>query len=58
VDGFTQALEERFGAPVQTFDPFKKITFDAKKLGVDDDDQLVATAAVAVGLALRRAGDR
>jgi type IV pilus assembly protein PilM len=58
VDGFTQALEERFGAPVQTFDPFKKISFDAKKLGVEDSDQLVATAAVAVGLALRRAGDR
>jgi type IV pilus assembly protein PilM len=58
VDGFTKALEERFGAPVPTFDPFKKITFDAKKLGVEDDDQLIATAAVAVGLALRRAGDR
>ena len=40
------------------FDPFKKIAFDAAKLGVAQLDQLVPTAAVAVGLALRRAGDR
>ena len=36
VDGFAQALEERFGAPVEMFDPFRKIAFDAAKLGVDD----------------------
>ena len=29
VDGFAQALEERFGAPVEAFDPFRKIAFDA-----------------------------
>ena len=56
VDGFAQALEERFGAPVETFDPFRKIAFEAK-LGITDPASL-ATAAVAVGLALRRAGDR
>jgi type IV pilus assembly protein PilM len=55
VDGFAQALEERFGAPVETFDPFRKISFDAAKLGMAGAEQ---TAAVAVGLALRRAGDR
>jgi len=58
VDGFAHALEERFGAPVETFDPFKKIAFDAKKLGIQNADALLPTAAVAVGLALRRAGDR
>jgi type IV pilus assembly protein PilM len=57
VDGFAAALEERFGAPVEAFDPFKKIAFDAKKLGIDST-HLLSTAAVAVGLALRRAGDR
>jgi type IV pilus assembly protein PilM len=56
VDGFAAALEERFGAPVEAFDPFKKIAFDAKKLGMDA--HLLSTAAVAVGLALRKAGDR
>jgi len=58
VDGFAQALEERFKAPVEMFDPFKKIAFDAPKLGVAQAEQLVPTAAVAVGLALRKAGDR
>jgi type IV pilus assembly protein PilM len=58
VDGFAQALEERFGSPVEVFNPFKKIAFDAGKLGVSDPDGLVPTAAVAVGLALRKAGDR
>jgi type IV pilus assembly protein PilM len=58
VDGFIKALEERFGTAVESFDPFKKIAFEAAKLGVEDPDSVVPTAAVAVGLALRRAGDR
>jgi type IV pilus assembly protein PilM len=58
VDGFAQALEERFGAPVENFDPFKKIAFEPAKLGIQNPDALVPTAAVAVGLALRKAGDR
>jgi type IV pilus assembly protein PilM len=58
VDGFAQALEERFGAPVEAFDPFKKIAFDGQKLKLPDAARLAPTAAVAVGLALRRAGDR
>jgi type IV pilus assembly protein PilM len=56
-EGFTEMLTERFEAPVETFDPFRKITFDPKKLGGDPAD-LGATSAVAVGLALRRGGDR
>ena len=58
VDGFAKALEDRFGAPVEAFDPFKKIAFDPIKLGVLEPETLVPTAAVAVGLALRKAGDR
>ncbi len=58
VDGFIKALEERFGTAVESFDPFKKITFESAKLGVADPENVVPTAAVAVGLALRRAGDR
>jgi type IV pilus assembly protein PilM len=58
VDGFAQALEERFGAPVENFDPFKTIGFEPAKLGIKDPESLVPTAAVAVGLALRKAGDR
>jgi type IV pilus assembly protein PilM len=58
VDGLTTALEERFGAPVELFDPFRKVEFEPQKLGVHDAGLLVPTAAVAVGLALRRTGDR
>jgi type IV pilus assembly protein PilM len=57
VDGFAEALEARFDCPVETFDPFKTITFEAAKLGFDQA-AIAPTAAVAVGLALRRAGDR
>jgi type IV pilus assembly protein PilM len=56
-EGLTEMLAERFEAPVDTFDPFRKIAFDAKKLG-GDPAAIGPTAAVAVGLALRRAGDR
>jgi type IV pilus assembly protein PilM len=56
VDGFGQAVEDRFNAPVEEFDPFKKVALDSK-LGVDRA-AMAPTAAVAVGLALRRAGDR
>ena len=58
VDGFAHALQERFGSPVEAFDPFRKIAFEPDKLGVHGADSLVPTVAVAVGLALRRAGDR
>jgi type IV pilus assembly protein PilM len=57
VDGFAEALEARFDCPVEPFDPFKTITFEAARLGLDRA-AIAPTAAVAVGLALRRAGDR
>jgi type IV pilus assembly protein PilM len=58
VDGFTASLQERFSTAVEVFDPFKMIAFDPAKLGISDPEGLSATAAVAVGLALRRTGDR
>jgi type IV pilus assembly protein PilM len=56
VDGFREMLQERFAAPVEDFDPFRAVGWDAKKLGEAVD--VAATAAVAVGLALRKAADR
>jgi type IV pilus assembly protein PilM len=56
-EGFSEMLGERFGAPVEQFDPFKRVAFDGRKLG-GEAAEIAPTAAVAVGLALRRAGDR
>ena len=50
-------LHERFNAPVEEFDLFRAIAWDAKKLGGEAVDH-ASTAAVAVGLALRKVGDR
>jgi type IV pilus assembly protein PilM len=57
VDGFRDMLHERIGAPVEEFDPFRAIAWDGKKVGGDPTEH-AATAAVAVGLALRKVGDR
>jgi type IV pilus assembly protein PilM len=58
VDNFAQALQERFGAPVEQFDPFRRVALDPQRVGVNDVEAIMPVAAVAVGLALRRAGDR
>ena len=57
-EGFLEMLTERFEAPVELFDPFKNVAFDAKRFQVGAVDAIAPTAAVAVGLALRRAADR
>ena len=38
VDGFAEMLHERFDAPVEAFDPFKHVAFDAEEAQVDDAD--------------------
>jgi type IV pilus assembly protein PilM len=57
VEGFTESLRERFGTPIEHFDPFRQITFDVKKLGVSPQE-MAPLSAVALGLALRRVADR
>jgi type IV pilus assembly protein PilM len=57
-EGFTEMLTERFEAPVEGLDPFKRVGFDVKKFQVASSAEVAPTAAVAVGLALRRVGDR
>jgi len=57
VDGFRQMVQERFNAPVEDFDPFKAVTWDTKRLG-GEVGELASAAAVAVGLAVRKTGDR
>jgi type IV pilus assembly protein PilM len=57
VEGFADALKERFNTTVELFDPFRQVTFDAAKLGVSPAE-MAPLSAVALGLALRRMGDR
>jgi len=57
-EGFTEMLTERFDAPVESFDPFKRVGFDVKKFNVESAQGVAPNVAVAVGLALRRVGDR
>ncbi len=57
-EGFLEMLTERFDAPVELFDPFRQVGFDAKRFQVATAADIAPTAAVAVGLALRRAADR
>ena len=47
-----------FGAPVERFDPFRKIQLDPRKFGIEHLGEVAPVSTVAVGLALRRAGDR
>ncbi|OFW16946.1 MAG: hypothetical protein A3H29_07220 [Acidobacteria bacterium RIFCSPLOWO2_02_FULL_67_21] len=56
-DGFRDMVQDRFGVPVEEFDPFRAVAWDATKLD-GNPAEIAATAAVAVGLALRRVGDR
>ena len=57
-EGFKEMLSDRFDAPVEGLDPFKRVGFDSKKFQIDSAAEITPTAAVAVGLALRRVGDR
>lgn len=57
IEGFTAMLQSRFGVPAEPLDPFKAIAWDAARLGTAAEDAQ-PVAAVAVGLGLRRAGDR
>ena len=56
-EGFSEMLTERFQAPVEFFDPFKRVALD-KKFQAEAQPDVAPTVAVAVGLALRRVGDR
>src|SRR5688572_24862002 len=57
VEDFRELLQQRFGTPVEEFDPFRTVSWNPKTLGAASAD-VAASAAVAVGLALRRVGDR
>ncbi len=58
LDGMADALADRFDADVESLDPFRRITIDEEILTAEQRLELAPVASVAVGLALRRVGDR
>ena len=53
-----ESLAERFGIAVELLDPFRKIETGRRAVPEEVMSRMSAAAAVAVGLATRRAGDR
>lgn len=53
--GLVDLLASEFGAPVDVFDPFRRVTRSARSTGAD---AVGPSYAVAVGLAMRKEGDR
>jgi type IV pilus assembly protein PilM len=58
IGNFTSVLSERLEIPVEVVDPFKKIKIDSKRFESAVIAESAPLCAVAVGLAIRRPGDR
>lgn len=58
IGNFTSVLSERLEMPVEVVDPFKNITIDSKRFEPSVLAESGPLCAVAVGLAIRRPGDR
>jgi type IV pilus assembly protein PilM len=58
VPALQKALEEKSRTPVEIMDPFRRVIVDEKKFDMAFLRGHAAEAAVAVGLALRRTGDK
>ncbi len=58
VGNFTAVLSERLDVPVEIANPFKNIKVDAKRFESSVIEESAPLCAVAVGLAIRRPGDR
>ena len=58
VKGLTEALTERCQVPLELANPFKQIEIDQKSVSADVLRESGIQAAVGVGLAIRRVGDR
>jgi len=58
ISGLKEVIQERSGIPVEMINPFNNLSFDEKKFHLNFLEQIGPQAAVAVGLALRRVGDK
>jgi type IV pilus assembly protein PilM len=53
-----KTIEQRVGVPVEILNPFKNIEIDNRKIDPTYIMEMAPMAAVAVGLGLRRPGDK
>ncbi len=58
IPGIVSDLSHRLGVGAEIANPFKKIGFNKNALGQDTIEDIAPIAAVGVGLALRRVGDK
>ena len=58
VRGLRELLAEKFGAPVEMLNPFLNVHYSEKDFNPEVLEDLAPSAAIAVGLAGRRVGDR
>ncbi len=58
VEHFEQALRDRLGVEIERFDPFKTVSIDPAALQNGVAADFAPVCAVALGLALRKGGDR
>jgi len=58
ISGLKEVIEERTGIPCERVNPFNNLAYDEKKFDVGYLQEIAPQAAVAVGLALRRVGDK
>ncbi|MBF0509211.1 MAG: type IV pilus assembly protein PilM [Deltaproteobacteria bacterium] len=58
IPGFAQYMARESGIPVEHIDPFAKLSFDSRKIDAEYLKAIAPQAAIVIGLALRRVGDK
>jgi type IV pilus assembly protein PilM len=58
INGLRELLSERFSAPVEILNPFLNVRYSEKEFDAGFLEDIGPSAAIAVGLAVRRVGDR
>jgi type IV pilus assembly protein PilM len=58
IHGLRELLADRFQAPVELLNPFLNVRYSEKDFNPDFLEDIAPSAAIAVGLAVRRVGDR
>jgi type IV pilus assembly protein PilM len=56
--GLSEYMSERFQTPVEIFNPLRRMTDRDRVMGVAGGEEMAPSMAIAVGLALRKVGDK